>query len=79
MKLTVRKQDLQNELSLCQGVVEAKATMPVLSHVLLRAGKQGLELLGTDLEIGLETSCPADVTEPGALALPAKEIGRAHV
>lgn len=74
MKLTVRKQDLQNELSLCQGVVEAKATMPVLSHVLLRAGKQGLELLGTDLEIGLETGCPADVTEPGALALPAKVL-----
>ena len=74
MKLTVRKQDLQNELSLCQGVVEAKATMPVLSHVLLRAGKTGLELLGTDLEIGLETSCPADVTEPGALALPAKVL-----
>ena len=74
MKLTVRKQDLQAELSLCQGVVEAKATMPVLSHVLLRAGKQGLELLGTDLEIGLETSCAADVTTPGALALPAKVL-----
>lgn len=74
MKLTVRKQDLQAELALCQGVVEPKATMPVLSHVLLRAGKSGLELLGTDLDIGLETACAADVTEPGALALPAKVL-----
>ncbi len=74
MKLTVRKQDLQSELALCQGVVEPKATMPFLSHVLLRAGKSGLELVGTDLEIGLETACAADVTEPGALALPAKVL-----
>ena len=72
MKLTVRKQDLQAELALCQGVVEPKATMPFLSHVLLRAGKSGLEMVGTDLEIGLQTGCPADVTGPGSLALPAK-------
>lgn len=74
MKFTVRKQELQQELGLSLGVVEAKATIPVLSHLLVRADKTGLELLATDLEIGLRSRCVADVTEPGAAAIPAKKL-----
>ena len=74
MKFTVRKQDLQQELGLTQGVVEAKGTIPILSHILVRADKNGLELLATDLEIGLRTRCAADVTEAGAAAVPAKKL-----
>jgi DNA polymerase-3 subunit beta len=74
MKFTVRKSDLQEELGLSQGVVEAKATIPILSHILLRADKEGLELLATDLEIGLRARCAADVTGPGAATIPAKKL-----
>jgi len=74
MKFTVRKSDLQDELGLSQGVVEAKATIPILSHLLLRADKDGLELLATDLEIGLRARCVADVTAPGAATIPAKKL-----
>ena len=45
-------------------VIESKATIPILSHLLFRAEREGLELLATDLEIGLRTRCPADVTAP---------------
>ena len=38
MELTVRKTDLVRELSLGQGVVEKKTTIPVLSNVLVEAG-----------------------------------------
>ena len=74
MKFTVRKSDLHEELGLSQGVVEAKATIPILSHLLLRADKDGLELLATDLEIGLRARCSADVTAPGAATMPAKKL-----
>lgn len=74
MKFTVRRQDLQQELALIQGVVEARATIPILSHLLVRAGKDGLELLATDLEIGLRTGCVADVSSPGAATIPAKKL-----
>ena len=74
MKFTIRKQDLQRELALTQGVVESKATIPILSHLLFRAEKEGLEILATDLEIGLRTRCAADVTVPGAATLPAKKL-----
>jgi DNA polymerase-3 subunit beta len=74
MKFTVQKQHLQEELSLCQGVVEAKTTIPILSHILLQADKDGLQLLATDLEIGLRTRCAGDVTVAGAATIPAKKL-----
>lgn len=74
MKFTVRKQHLQEELSLCQGVVEAKSTIPILAHLLVTADKNGLEIVATDLEIGLRTRCVADVTGSGAAAIPARKL-----
>lgn len=74
MKFTIRRQDLQRELALTTGVVESKATIPILSHLLFRAEKGGLEILATDLEIGLRTRCNADVTGPGAATIPAKKL-----
>jgi DNA polymerase-3 subunit beta len=74
MKFTVARQDLQQELGLIQGVVEPKATIPILSHVLVRAGGRGLELMATDLEIGLSTRCAAAIDVEGAVAVPAKKL-----
>ena len=74
MKFTVRKSELQKELALGLGVVESKSTIPVLSHLLVRADKNGLELVGTDLEIGMRSRFAADVTEPGSCAVPAKKL-----
>ena len=64
----------EGELALIQGVVEPKATIPILSHLLLRAETDGLRLLATDLEIGLRTSCAADVSAPGSATIPAKKL-----
>ena len=46
MEFTVSKSDLVRELSLSQGVVEKKTTIPILSNVLLEAagGGDGAEL-----------------------------------
>ncbi len=38
MEFTVSKVDLVRELSLSQGVVEKKTTIPILSNVLIEAG-----------------------------------------
>ena len=37
MEFTVRKFDLLQELTLIQGVVERKTTIPILANVLVRA------------------------------------------
>ena len=37
MKFSINQQDLQKTLSYCQGVIEKRSTLPILSNVLLDA------------------------------------------
>jgi len=75
MNIRVDAKALQTELSLALGIVETKATIPILSNLLLRADGDHLELAATDLEVTLKTRCPAEVTQPGAITVPAKTFG----
>ena len=74
MKLTVRSRDLVRELSLAQGIVEAKTTIPVLGNVLLTAKGDSLQLQCTDLELSIRTSCQATVEEPGSTLIPIRRL-----
>src|ERR1039457_4541521 len=74
MELVVRKNDLLKELQLLQGIVERKNTIPILANVLIEAGKDGMSLLATDLDVGLRSRCDATVTKIGTLTLPAKKL-----
>ncbi len=74
MEFVVRKNDLLKELSLLQGIVERKNTIPILANVLLEASKEGVSLLATDLDVGLRSRCDATVSKPGTLTLPAKKL-----
>jgi DNA polymerase III subunit beta len=75
MEITVRKSDLLKELLLLQGVVERKTTMPILANILAEATPEGkLLLAATDLELGLQSACPATVKKSGACALPARRL-----
>jgi DNA polymerase III subunit beta len=74
MEFTVKKFDLLQELTLIQGVVERKTTIPILANVLIRAEGSELEIIATDLEIGLKTACPLKTTHPGSMTLPAKRL-----
>ena len=53
MEFTVSKSDLVRELSLSQGVVEKKTTIPILSNVLLETAGDRVTLTATDLELKL--------------------------
>src|SRR5205823_1788457 len=54
--------------------IPAKTTLPVLANVLVEVTKQGLRLSGTDLDIAVSTTVPADVDAEGAVTLPAKKL-----
>lgn len=75
MDIRVDARALQAELTLALGIVETKATIPILSNLLLRAEGNHLELAATDLEVTLRTRCAAEVAEPGAITVPAKLFG----
>src|SRR5499425_1234091 len=74
MEFTVRKFDLLQELTLIQGVVERKTTIPILANVLVKAEGGELRIAATDLEIGLKSVCPSKTTVPGTVTLPAKRL-----
>lgn len=74
MEFTVSKTDLVRELSLSQGVVEKKTTIPILSNVLVEAVADRINLTATDLELGIRSSCPARVKKQGAGTIPAKRL-----
>src|SRR5437899_8245274 len=74
MEFTVRKFDLLQELTLIQGVVERKTTIPILANVLLHAEGGELRIAATDLETGLKSMCASKTTVPGTITLPAKRL-----
>ena len=51
MKFNVNQQDLQQALNYCQGVIEKRNTLPILSNVLLDVGNSKLILTATDLDL----------------------------
>ena len=74
MELTVAKTDLQKELQLCQGVVEKRSTIPILSNVLLKAADGTLQIAATDLDVTILSSCAAKITTPGGVTIEAKRL-----
>src|SRR5213082_431928 len=74
MELTVAKADLQKELQLCQGVVEKRSTIPILSNVLLKAADGKLQIAATDLDVTILSACDARVTTPGGVTIEARRL-----
>jgi len=74
MEFSVQRADLLKELTLSQGVVERKTTIPILSNVLLEASAESLRMTTTDLELGIRSSCPAKVKKAGSTTAPAKKL-----
>ena len=51
MKFNVNQQDLQISLNYCQGIIEKRSTLPILSNVLLEVSNLKLKITATDLDL----------------------------
>jgi DNA polymerase III subunit beta len=71
MKITVERGAFLKALSHVQSVVERRNTIPILSNVLIDAGKGRLKLTATDLDIEIVEAIPADVLRNGSATAPA--------
>jgi len=74
MKLIVSKDEIQQKLSNIQNIVEKRNTMPILSHFLLEAGKEGSYLIATDLETALKEPLEIKVEKEGRICIPARKM-----
>ena len=74
MKLRIARNELLTGLQRVQGVVEKRNTMPILSNILLEAKADGVEIIATDLELGMRGLYKATVKEPGSITLSARKL-----
>ncbi len=74
LNCTVSRNDLLEGLNSLQNITNKKATLAILSNVLIKASETGLTLTGTDLEVGMKLFIPAEIKELGELTLPSKKI-----
>ena len=74
MEFSVKNFDLLQELSLTQGVVERKTTIPILGNILCEAAGNKVTLTATDLELSIRTACEAKVKKEGSGTIPAKKL-----
>ena len=51
MKFNINQQDLQQALNYCQGVIEKRNTLPILSNILLDVQSTKLTITATDLDL----------------------------
>jgi DNA polymerase-3 subunit beta len=72
MKATIERAVLLKSLGHVQSVVERRNTIPILSNVLMEAREDGsLRLMATDLDLQVDESVPANVSQPGATTVSA--------
>ena len=74
MEIKISRNELSKGLSLVQGIVERKTTMPILANVLLEAKGRGLIITATDLEVGVTSTMPAEVVKEGRVAVHARGL-----
>ncbi len=72
MKATIERATLLKSLSHVQSVVERRNTIPILSNVLLDAREDGsLRLMATDLDLQVDETVSANVSQAGATTVSA--------
>jgi DNA polymerase III subunit beta len=74
MKVSVTKEEIQQKLSNIQNIVEKRNTMPILSHFLLDAGREGALITATDLQIAIKGPLIAQTEGEGKLSIPARKL-----
>ena len=74
MEIRVQRAEFLNELAPMQGIVERRTTIPILSHILVRAEENRLHLAATDLDVSLTTWCAAEVGGTGGIAVQARKF-----
>src|ERR671923_2001686 len=72
MKVVVQREGLAQKLGVVARAVSTRASVQILSGVLLRAEAGRLHLAATDMELSLRSSLDAQVEGEGAVVVPGR-------
>lgn len=74
MKIKLEKDQIVSGIQVVQNIVSTKATLPILSNMLLETRGNKINLNTTDLDIGISCEIPVETIEEGAITIPAKRF-----
>ncbi len=75
MKIKCQKNKLQEAISTAQKAVTGKSAMPVLQGLLIIAKNDEITIIGSDIDLSIETKFKAEVLEPGKIVVESKLLG----
>ncbi len=74
MKLNIARETWLPALQVAIGAVDRKQAVPILGNVLVKAVKDRVLVWGTDLEVEVRASAPAEVQAEGETTIPARKL-----
>lgn len=74
MHFKIHRDHFSNGLQQVLNVVGTRATMPILSNVLIETEDDGITLTTTNLDLGIRCKIQASVSEPGGITLPVRKL-----
>jgi len=74
MRFSIERAAFLAPLQRIQGIVGTRTAMPILANCVIEAGEAGIEVVATNLEIGLRDHAAAEVAEPGRVCVAARKL-----
>ena len=75
MIFVCEKQKLQEGILITQKAITGKSPMPILEGIYINANKDGLTLIGSDMDVSIETKVDANVLREGTIVIDSKIFG----
>ena len=75
MKFICEKQKLQEGISISSKAITGKTTMPILEGIYISAKNNQLKLIGSDMDVSIETIVDADIKEEGSIVIDSRIFG----
>ena len=72
MNFICSKQKLQEGISIVTKAITGKTTLPLLEGIYIEATKDGLTLIGSDMDVSIESKVEADVITEGKIVIDSK-------
>ena len=69
------KQEILEGISIVQKAITGKSTMPILEGIYIKTNETSLTLIGSDMDVSIQTTVNANIIEQGSIVIDAKIFG----
>ncbi len=74
MIFEIQKKEFLNHIQKVQSIVEIRSTVPILMNVRIKVENGHMEIIATDMEVGIRDICEVTVESPGSITVSAKKL-----